>query len=99
MTALAKVRLPTAARRMAIRRAWESLPIEHRKVGAFKAIFAECALDNFLNGSGPYGEEHSNWRPDFDHLIKVKTITKVYEKAMARRERMRQEQAQAEASA
>jgi len=92
MTSLAKVRLPTQARRTAIRRAWESLPTEHRKVGAFKAIFAECAMDNFLNGTGPYSGEHENWRPDFDHLIKTKTITKVYEKAMARRERMRQAQ-------
>lgn len=91
MTQLAKVRLVNGQRRTAIRRAWQSLPPEHRKPGAFKAIFAECAMDDFLNGSGPYTGEHANWRPDFDHLIKIKTLTKVYEKAMARRERMRQQ--------
>lgn len=90
MTQLAKVRLINGQRRTAIRRAWQSLPPEHRQPGAFKAIFAECAMDDFLNGNGPYSGEHANWRPDFDHLIKIKTLTKVYEKAMARRERMRQ---------
>lgn len=88
---LARVRLVTAQRRTAILRAWQSLPIEHRRIGAFRAIFAECAMDDFLNGNGPYSGEHANWRPDFDHLIKLKTLTRVYEKAMDRRERMRQE--------
>ena len=88
---LARVRLVTAQRRTSIRRAWQSLPTEHRRIGAFRAIFAECAMDDFLNGNGPYSGEHANWRPDFDHLIKLKTLTRVYEKAMDRRERLRQE--------
>lgn len=88
---LARVRLLTAQRRTSILRAWQSLPIEHRRIGAFRAIFAECAMDDFLNGNGPYSGEHANWRPDFDHLIKLKTLTRVYEKAMDRRERLRQE--------
>jgi hypothetical protein len=91
LTQLAKVRLVNGQRRTAIRNAWQSLPPEHRKLAAFRAIFAECALDDFLNGTGPYCGEHANWRPDFDHLIKTKTLTKVYEKAMARRDRMRQQ--------
>lgn len=94
LTGLAKVRSLTNPRKTAIRSAWNALPPEHRKIGAMKAIFAECQMDDFLNGTGPYSGEHANWRPDFDHVIKLKTVTKVYEKAMARRDRMRQAQAQ-----
>jgi hypothetical protein len=43
--------------------------------------FSECARDPFKNGTGPYRGEHANWRPDFEYLVKAKTMTNVYERA------------------
>lgn len=76
-------------RKRAIKKAWHLLPIQHRKIGAFTAIFAECGLDDFLNGTGPYGGEHAGWRPTFDYLIREETLIKVYERAQHRRAQSR----------
>lgn len=85
LTNLPKVRELTAKRRTAIRMAWQESA--HRRNPEFWASFwEECADDPFLNGTGPYLGEHSNWRPGFDFLIRSSTITKVYEKAMHRME-------------
>ncbi len=79
----------TDKRRRAIRKTWEYLPADHRKVGAYKAIFAECANDPFYNGTGPYRDENANWRPTFDFIVREDTFVKVYERAMDRRARAR----------
>jgi hypothetical protein len=82
---LARVRVLNAKRRAKIRRAWGALPVQHRKEAVFRAIFAECAEDDFLNGTGPYGAEHATWRPSFDFLIREDQVVKVYERALDRR--------------
>lgn len=87
MPKLAKVRKLTAPRRDAIRRIWQS-DSDYRSITNFwRPFFEECADDAFLNGTGPYTNGHENWLPDFDYLIKPKTITKVYERAMQRVEK------------
>lgn len=85
----------TDKRRRAIRKTWEYLPVDHRKLGAYKAIFAECAVDPFYNGTGPYRDENANWRPTFDFIVREDQFVKVYEKAMHRRRAQAQAQAQA----
>lgn len=84
MTRLPKVLRLTDQRKTAIRRAWQSDP-KCRSVSEFwQPFFEECESDAFHNGTGPYGNGHANWRPDFDYLIQPKVITKVYERAMQR---------------
>lgn len=86
MERLPKVREITAKRKTLIRSAWQASP-QRRDMGFWQAYFEECADDGFLNGSGPYGKGHENWRPDFDYLLKAEVVTKVFEKAMDRLER------------
>lgn len=84
MTGLPKVRKLDEARKRAIRKIWTG-GAEYQSVADFwQPLFEECAEDSFLNGTGPYSNGHENWRPDFDYLIRPKTITKVYERAMQR---------------
>jgi hypothetical protein len=75
----------TDKRRRLIRKTWDYLPDAHRKIGAYKAIFAECADDPFYNGTGPYRDENANWRPTFDFIVREDQFVKVYERAMHRR--------------
>ena len=89
---LASPRMIGPKRERIIRKAWELLPEEHRKVGAFKAIFAECALDKFLNGAGPYTGDHENFRPTFDFILREDQFVKIYEKAQHRRAQLRLQQ-------
>jgi len=89
LTQLQQPMVLSKKRKGAIRKAWYLLPPQHRQVGAFKAIFAECAQDDFLNGTGPYGGEHAGWRPTFDYLIREDTLLKVYERAQHRRAQAR----------
>lgn len=86
MVNLPKVRDITANRKTAIRVAWQASE-SRQSVEFWTALFEEYADDPFLNGTGPYKPPHENWRPDFDHLLKPKVITKVYERAMDRLER------------
>lgn len=86
MVKLPKVRDITANRKTAIRVAWQASE-SRQSVEFWTALFEEYADDPFLNGTGPYKPPHENWRPDFDHLLKPKVITKVYERAMDRLER------------
>ncbi|UPG86831.1 hypothetical protein L2Y94_05610 [Luteibacter aegosomatis] len=72
-------------RKKAMDKAWTLLPEKHRLPQVFRAIFAECNEDPFLNGTGPYRGEHAGWEPTFDYLIREDVIAKVYEKAMHRR--------------
>lgn len=85
---LAKVRDVTSDRRTAIRTAWQASP-KRQSLQFWEAYFDECAGDDFLNGTGPYTNGHEKWRPDFDYLIRSKTVTKVFEKAMHRLEQQR----------
>jgi len=57
----------------------------------WRAYFEECLDDPFLNGTGPYREPHSNWRPTFDYLMRSDVVTRVFEKAMDRLEREREQ--------
>lgn len=86
MVAVPKVRDITANRKTAIRAAWQGSK-SRQSLEFWTALFEEYADDPFLNGTGPYKPPHENWRPDFDHLLKPKVITKVYERAMDRMER------------
>lgn len=86
MVDLAKVRDITAARKTAIRRVWQSSS-RWQSLAAFDALWAEYADDDFHNGTGPYRNGHENWRPDFDYLIQLKVVTKIFERAMDRIER------------
>lgn len=72
-------------RKTAMDKAWALLPERHRVPAVFRAIFAECNEDPFLNGTGPYRGEHAGWEPTFDYLIRDDVVAKVYEKAMHRR--------------
>ena len=86
MVNLPKVRELTPARKTAIRTAWQGSKAR-QSIEFWSAFWLECASIKFLNGQGPYTGEHANWRPDFDFLIRGKTVTKVFEKAMDRMER------------
>jgi hypothetical protein len=82
MVALPRVRELTNKRRQLIRSAWQASKV--RSLFPFwKCYFEECSEDPFLNGTGPYGKGHENWRPSFDYLMRNDVITKVYEKAMS----------------
>ncbi|MDE2468616.1 MAG: YdaU family protein [Bradyrhizobium sp.] len=85
MVKLPKVRVLTEKRRTAIRRAWQADP-RFRSVDFWRAYFAECAEDDFLNGTGPYTNGHENWRPTIDYLVKTETVAKVFERALDRAE-------------
>ena len=82
MGKLAMVRDLTLKRRQTIRAAWQASKVR-QTLKFWKAYFEECAGDDFLNGTGPYGKGHENWRPTFDYLLKNDVITRVYEKAMS----------------
>lgn len=86
MEKLPKARVITTKRRTLIRSAWQA-SAEHRSADFWVAYFEECADDPFLNGTGPYGNGHANWRPDFEYLMRADVVVKVYEKAMDRLER------------
>lgn len=82
---LPKVRELTPKRRALIRSAWEAAPTR-RSREFWEAYFAECQDDAFLNGTGPYGADHPNWRPDFDYLLRADVVTRTFERAMHRME-------------
>lgn len=86
MVNLPKVRELTGKRRTLIRNAWHA-SAERRRLEFWEAYFEECALDDFLNGKGPYRNGHENWRPDFDYLLRATTVTRTFERAMDRIER------------
>jgi hypothetical protein len=86
LTNLAKARELTPKRRTLIRSAWQAVA-QRRSLGFWQAYFAECQDDGFLNGTGPYGKGHENWRPDFDYLLRADVVTKTFERAMDRLER------------
>ena len=86
MKDLPKVRELSADRKTMIRSAWKAGP-DRQSIGFWNAYFEECSADNFLCGKGPYNHPHQNWRPNFDHLMKPKVVTSVYEKALDRLER------------
>jgi hypothetical protein len=88
---LAEVRVLNPKRKAKLRKAWRLLPAEHRSLGAFRGIFAECAHDPFLNGTGPYRDENAGWQPTFDFLIREDQLLKVYERAMHRRAQARKQ--------
>lgn len=82
MGKLPMVREMTNKRRELIRGAWNASK-KRQSLKFWKAYFEECAEDDFLNGTGPYGKGHENWRPSFDYLMKNDVVTRVYEKAMS----------------
>lgn len=86
MAALRKARELTPKRRTLIRSAWQA-SASRRSMHFWRAYFAECQSDPFLNGTGPYREPHANWRPDFDYLLSARCVTKVFEQAMDRMDR------------
>ena len=83
MEKLAKVRDLNNDRRKLIRVAWQANK-KRQSIEFWREYFEECSEDDFLNGTGPYGNGHENWKPDFDYLMRPKVITKTYEKAMSR---------------
>ena len=85
MGKLPMVREMTKKRRDLIRNAWQA--VKHRQTLKFwKQYFEECSEEDFLNGTGPYGKGHENWRPTFDYLMRNDVVTRVYEKAMQQAE-------------
>lgn len=86
MAGLPRVRELTPKRRTLIRSAWQASP-QRRSLAFWRAYFAECQDDPFLNGTGPYREPHANWRPSFDYLLRAEVVTRVFEQAMDRLER------------
>lgn len=66
-----------------MRRAWTG---RRQSLDFWRAYFAECQKVPFLNGDGPYRPPHENWRPDFDYLMKEKTVVQTYERAISRME-------------
>jgi hypothetical protein len=46
--------------------------------------FAECKLDPFRSGQGPYTNGHSNWLPDFEYLTRPEVIEKSVDDGLAR---------------
>jgi uncharacterized protein YdaU (DUF1376 family) len=83
MVHLPKVREITAKRKNAMRGAWQAGKAR-QSMRFWTAYFEECSEDAFLNGTGPYGKGHENWRPDFDYLMRPDVITRTYEKALSR---------------
>lgn len=83
MDKLPKVRALGNDRRKLIRIAWQASK-SWQNLDFWKAYFEECAEDDFLNGVGPYRDEHANWSPTFDYLMRPKVVTRTYEKAMHR---------------
>lgn len=79
----------TNKRRREIGKAWDYLRADHRTLGAFRAIFAECAEDPFYNGTGPYRDQNANWRPTFDFIIREDQFAKIYDRAMTRQQQRR----------
>lgn len=86
LTNLGKARELTPKRRSLIRSAWQASP-DRRSLDFWNAYWAECAADDFLNGTGPYHEPHANWRPGFDYLLRADVVTRTFERAMDRLER------------
>ncbi len=82
MVKLSSVRLISDKRKRAIKAAWCASK-DFQTIGFWDRYFEECADDKFLNGTGPYGNGHANWKPDFDYLIRVEVVQRTYEKAMA----------------
>lgn len=85
MGKLPMVREMTKKRRDLIRNAWTASK-QRQSLKFWSAYFVECAEDDFLNGTGPYGKGHENWRPTFDYLLRNDVVTRVYEKAMQQAE-------------
>ena len=83
MGKLPMVREMTKKRRDMIRNAWQASKLR-QTLKFWQQYFEECSEDDFLNGTGPYGKGHENWRPSFDYLMRGDVITRVYEKAMSR---------------
>lgn len=81
MGKLPMVREMTKKRRDLIRSAWGASK-NRQTLKFWEAYFEECSDDDFLNGTGPYGKGHENWRPTFDYLMRNDVVTRVYEKAM-----------------
>lgn len=88
MTKLPKVLVINPARIKSVRTAWQA-DRRRQSVEFWAAYFEECQLNDFLNGTGPYGNGHENWQPDFDFLMREKVIVRVYERAMQRKEKRR----------
>lgn len=86
MDRLPKVREMTAKRKTLVRSAWQASH-QRRTLEFWTAYFEECSDDKFLNGTGPYGNGHDNWRPNFDYLVRPDVVTRTFEKAMDRMER------------
>lgn len=87
MVNLTQCRTLGPERETLIRRCWLRSP-EWQSLDFWRAYFEECQDDAFLNGTGPYGKGHENWRPDFNYLLRPATVTKVYERAMDRLEKV-----------
>lgn len=81
LTRLPKVRDLTTRRKTLIRRAWQESS-ERQTAEFWAAYWQSCEDDPFLNGTGPYGNGHENWRPDFDYLIRSDTVTRVVERVV-----------------
>jgi hypothetical protein len=83
MTKLPRVVQMTSKRRTAMAREW----VRHPMRSFWDGYFELCSHDPFLNGTGPYGNTHANWCPDFDYLMREGTIVRVIEQAHAQRAR------------
>lgn len=49
----------------------------------WESYFRTCSEDSFLSGRGPYTGDHAGWRPDFEYLVRPKTLIRVYERAVS----------------
>lgn len=47
----------------------------------WEMYFRACLDDDFANGTGPYSNEHANWRPDFEYLTRPPVMLKMFERA------------------
>lgn len=48
------------------------------------AYFEEVSYDEFRSGRAQYAGSHSNWKPDFEYLVRPATMIKVFESAVCR---------------
>ena len=79
LTRLPKVQTLTPKRKTLMRTAWQADP-RFRSLGFWADYFAACEADDFLNGTGPYGNGHANWRPTLDYLLRHQVVIALVER-------------------
>lgn len=66
-----------------VREIAEHIGIEPGSVEFWEAYWQTVDADAFCSGRQGGGEGHQNWRPDFEFLVKPKTMAKLFDKAVS----------------